>query len=64
MQKFIEELDSGERRVANNWTLVSFSLYGSILAGLVLHAAAGQTRGAGVTATAVSASASLAQAER
>jgi|GEM_PF-3993749 len=44
MQKYIEDLESGDRRVAKNWAMVSFSLYGSILAGLVLYAAVEQNR--------------------
>lgn len=50
MQKYIEELESGDRRVANNWTIVSFSLYGSILAGLLLYAAVEQNRDTGLLA--------------
>ena len=40
VRKFIEELQSGNRRVADNWAIVAFSLYGSILADLPLCAAA------------------------
>ena len=58
MQKFIEELDHGDRRVANNWTIVAFSLYGSILAGLVLYAAVEQNRDTGPAEANTQASAS------
>ncbi|KWV46495.1 hypothetical protein AS156_01510 [Bradyrhizobium macuxiense] len=44
VRKFIEELESGNRRVANNWTIVSFSLYGSILADFSSHNAAEHNR--------------------
>ena len=54
MQKFIEELDSGDRRVANNWTIVAFSLYGSILAGLAIYAAVEHNRDIGFAAADVS----------
>ncbi|KJC37116.1 hypothetical protein UP09_28085 [Bradyrhizobium sp. LTSP885] len=54
MQKFIEELDSGDRRVANNWTIVAFSLYGSILASLAIYAAVEHNRDIGLAAADVS----------
>jgi hypothetical protein len=63
MQKFIEELDSGDRRVANNWTIVSFSLYGSILAGMILYAAVDHNGGPGSATVDVSKPA-LAQSPR
>ena len=62
MQKYIEELESGDRRVTNNWTMVSFSLYGSILAGLMLYAAVEQNRDTAADAPAPSST--IAQAQR
>ena len=61
MQKFIEELDSGDRRVANNWTIVAFGLYGSILAGLAIYTAVEHSRDASLAAADVS---TLAQPQR
>ena len=37
MQKFLDQLNEGDRRIVRNWRLVAVGFYGSIFAGLVAY---------------------------
>lgn len=39
MQKFFNQLDENDRRIARRWRLASAGFYGSLLAGFILYAA-------------------------
>lgn len=39
MQRYPDNLSESDRRIARRWTLASFGVYGTILAGFILYAA-------------------------
>ncbi|MBR0776006.1 hypothetical protein JQ625_14305 [Bradyrhizobium diazoefficiens] len=39
MQKFLYQLNEGDRRIVRTWRLAALGFYGSILAGMVLYGA-------------------------
>ena len=50
MQKYPNNLSEAERRIARRWTLGSFAVYGSILAGMILYATLGRNSAIDVAA--------------
>jgi hypothetical protein len=39
MQRYPDNLSESDRRIARKWTLASFGIYGTLLAGFILYAA-------------------------
>jgi hypothetical protein len=39
MQRYPDNLSESDRRIARKWTLASFGVYGTLLAGFILYAA-------------------------
>jgi hypothetical protein len=54
MQRYPNNLSESDRRIVRKWTLASFGVYGSLLAGFILYAAFNQAPPVQLASTAVS----------